>query len=152
MLYSEKTLMATTPTPRNAVSAAKSDKASKPKSPLFSLALLAGWLVPGAGHLLTRHWIRAAVLFSAITLMFVLGLLMQGKLYVGDPSDPLTFLGFLADLGSGLLNIGGRIMGAGQAPVQVVTADYGTKFIVVAGLLNVIAAVDAHNLAIGRKQ
>jgi hypothetical protein len=33
----------------------------------------------------------------------------------------------------------------------VVTADYGTKFIVVAGLLNVIAAVDAHNIKIGRK-
>jgi hypothetical protein len=35
--------------------------------------------------------------------------------------------------------------------VQVTTADYGTKFIVVAGLLNVIAAVDAHNLRTGRK-
>jgi len=33
----------------------------------------------------------------------------------------------------------------------VATADYGTKFIVVSGLLNFIAAVDAHNLSIGRK-
>jgi hypothetical protein len=34
---------------------------------------------------------------------------------------------------------------------MVTTADYGTRFIVVAGLLNVIAAVDAHNLRTGRK-
>jgi hypothetical protein len=62
-----------------------------------------------------------------------------------------VLLGFIGDLGSGLLYMGGRLFGAGQTPVQVVTADYGTKFIVVAGLLNVIAAVDAHNIRIGRK-
>lgn len=143
--------MATTPPTKAAISSKKTEKASQPKSPLFSMALLAGWLIPGAGHLLTRRWIRGGLLFAAIGLMFVLGLLMQGKLYVANPADPLAFLGFIGDLGSGLLYIGGRIFGVGQTPVQVVTADYGTKFIVVAGLLNVIAAVDAHNIRIGRK-
>ena len=38
-----------------------------------------------------------------------------------------------------------------SSQVQLTTADYGTRFIVVAGLLNVIAAVDAHNLRTGRK-
>jgi hypothetical protein len=143
--------MATTPPIKAAISNKKTEKASQPKSPLFSVALLAGWLIPGAGHLLTRRWIRGGLLFAAIGLMFVLGLLTQGKLYVANPADPLAFLGFIGDLGSGLLYIGGRLFGAGQTPVQVVTADYGTKFIVVAGLLNVIAAVDAHNIRIGRK-
>ncbi len=143
--------MATTPPAKAATTSKKTAKSSEPKSPLFSLALLAGWLIPGAGHLLTRRWIRGGLLFAAIGLMFILGLLMQGKLYTADPSDPLAFLGFIGDLGSGLLYIGGRLLGAGQTPVQVVTADYGTKFIVVAGLLNVIAAVDAHNIRIGRK-
>jgi hypothetical protein len=32
------------------------------------------------------------------------------------------------------------------------TADYGTKFIIVAGLLNIVSAVDAHQVAIGKKQ
>jgi hypothetical protein len=143
--------MATTP-PAKAVAPSKNTgKASEPKSPLFSAALLLGWLVPGAGHLLSRRWIRGGLLFAAIGLMFVLGLLMQGKLYVANPADPLVLLGFIGDLGSGLLYMGGRLFGAGQTPVQVVTADYGTKFLVVAGLLNVIAAVDAHNIRIGRK-
>lgn len=143
--------MATTPPAKAASSSKTAEKASQPKNPLFSMALLAGWLVPGAGHLLTRRWIRGGLLFAAIGFMFILGLLMQGKLYVANPGDPLAFLGFIGDLGSGLLYMGGRFFGAGQTPVQVVTADYGTKFIVVAGLLNVIAAVDAHNIRIGRK-
>lgn len=143
--------MATTPPAKAATTSKKIATPSEPKSPLFSLALLAGWLVPGAGHLLARRWIRGGLLFAAIGLMFILGLLMQGKLYTADPSDPLAFLGFIGDLGSGLLYMGGRLFGAGQTPVQIVTADYGTKFIVVAGLLNVIAAVDAHNIRIGRK-
>ena len=124
---------------------------SATKSPLFSSALLVGWLVPGAGHLLSRRWVRGGVLFASIGLMFVLGLMMQGKLYAANTADPLAMLGFVGDLGSGLLYMGGRLFGLGQNAVQVVTADYGTKFIVVAGLLNVIAAVDAHNIRIGRK-
>ena len=143
--------MATIPPAKAAITNKNIEKASKPKSPLFSTALLVGWLVPGAGHLLSRRWARGGLLFAAIGLMFVLGLLMQGKLYAASPADPLAFLGFVGDLGSGLMYIGGRLFGVGQTPVQVVTADYGTKFIVVAGLLNVIAAVDAHNIRIGRK-
>jgi hypothetical protein len=118
---------------------------------MISMALVAGWLVPGLGHVLARRPVRGAILFASIGLMFLLGVLMQGKLYIANPGDLLEMLGFVGDLGSGLLFILGRAADLGHAPVQVVTADYGTKFIVVAGLLNFIAAVDAHNLRIGRK-
>jgi hypothetical protein len=114
-------------------------------------ALLLGWLVPGAGHLLTRHWVRAGLLFAAITLMFFLGIAMQAQLYVPGTGDPLNVLGFIADIGSGALYGIARIFSLGQPTVQLVTANYGTRFVVVAGLLNFIAAVDAHNLRIGRK-
>ena len=101
--------------------------------------------------MLTRHWVRAALLFAAITVMFILGLAMQGQVYVPNTGDPLDILGFCGDVGSGLLYFIARIFSLGAPTVQLVTADYGTKFIVVAGLLNFIAAVDAHNLRIGRK-
>ncbi|HEY1759471.1 MAG TPA: DUF6677 family protein [Bryobacteraceae bacterium] len=114
-------------------------------------ALILGWLIPGAGHLLTRHWIRALLLFVAITAMFSLGLAMQAKVYVPNTGDPLDVLGFVGDLGAGALYLVARIFSLGQSTVQLVTADYGTKFVVVAGLLNFVAAVDAHNLRIGRK-
>jgi hypothetical protein len=57
----------------------------------------------------------------------------------------------VGDLGNGLVYILARAMGLGVDQVQLTTADYGTRFIVVAGLLNVISAVDAHNLRTGRK-
>jgi hypothetical protein len=114
-------------------------------------ALLLGWLVPGAGHLLTRHWIRALLLFVAITAMFSLGIAMQAKVYVPNTGDPLDMLGFVGDIGTGALYFIARIFSLGQSTVQLVTADYGTKLVVVAGLLNFVSAVDAHNLRIGRK-
>jgi hypothetical protein len=83
--------------------------------------------------------------------MFWLGIAMQGKLYQPNTDDPLGMLGFIGDLGAGVFYFAGNVLGLGRAAVQVATADYGTKFVVVAGLLNFIAAVDAHNLRIGRK-
>lgn len=115
------------------------------------LPLIAGWLVPGAGHFLLGKWIRGLLLAASIVLMFALGLAMHGKLYSGG-GEILDLLGLVGDLGNGLLYFVGRLLGLGADPAQVTTADYGGKFIVVAGLLNVIAAVDAHNLRTGRKE
>ena|SRR3984885_14539059 len=132
--------------------ASKAQTPAQPQTQGFVYsALLLGWLVPGAGHLVTRHWTRALLLFLAITLMFALGIAMQAKVYVPNTGDPLDMLGFCGDVGTGLLYFIARIFSLGQPTVQLVTADYGTKFVVVAGLLNFIAAVDAHNLRIGRK-
>ena len=114
------------------------------------LPLIAGWLIPGAGHFFLGKWIRGALLAVSIIAMFVLGLAMQGKLYT-SAQDILDLLGVAGDLGSGLLYFVSRAIGLGGTPVQTTVADYGTKFIVVAGLLNIIAAVDAHNLRTGRK-
>lgn len=117
------------------------------------IVLIAGWLVPGLGHLLVGRWIRALLLFVSIVSMFGLGLAMHGKVYPPNTDLlSLDMLGFIGDLGSGLLYFASELFGWGQNIVQVVTADYGTKFIVVAGLLNFISAVDAHNLKLGRKQ
>jgi len=114
------------------------------------LPLIAGWLVPGGGHFLLRKWGRGALLAASILGMFVLGLAMQGKIYA-SVHDILDLLGLVGDLGVGLLYVFSRMLGLGNVQVQVTTADYGTRFIVVAGLLNIIAAVDAHNLRTGRK-
>jgi hypothetical protein len=116
-----------------------------------AIALIAGWLVPGAGHLLLGKWVRGLLLMASILCMFAIGILLQGKIYSPNTGDPLDMLGFAGDLGAGLLYLLARTLDWGHATVQIATADYGTKFIVVAGLLNVVAAVDAHSLASGRK-
>src|SRR5580658_3597276 len=126
-------------------------KAAMQQQGFVYLPLIVGWLVPGAGHFLLRKWGRGALLALSIFAMFVLGVAMHGKVY-SSAHDILDILGLVGDLGSGLLYIVTRALGLGADSVQVTTADYGTRFIVVAGLLNVIAAVDAHNLRTGRKQ
>ncbi|HEX3967602.1 MAG TPA: DUF6677 family protein [Edaphobacter sp.] len=117
-----------------------------------TMVLIAGWLFPGAGHFMLRKWIRGSLLMVSILTMFILGLALRGKIYSPNTGDLLDILNFAGDLGNGLLYILARLFDLGQAAVQVATADYGTKFIVVAGLLNIISAVDAHSLANGRKR
>ena len=125
--------------------------ASKPANQGFVyLPLIAGWLVPGAGHFLQGKWTRGALLAISILGMFVTGLAMGGKLY-SNCHDILGLLGFVGDLGNGLLFLIARLAGLGANDVQITAQDWGTRFIVIAGLLNVIAAVDAHNLRTGRK-
>lgn len=97
-----------------------------------------------------RKWWRGTLLAVSIVCMFALGLAMQGKIY-SNAHDILEMLSLLGDLSSGFLYIVGRTMGLGADSVQLTVADWGTRFIVVAGLLNIIAAVDAHNLRTGRK-
>jgi hypothetical protein len=116
-----------------------------------AVALFAGWLIPGAGHLLLKKPIRAALLFVSIAAMFAIGIALEGKVYTPNTGDPLDILGFAGDLGAGGLYILTRLLDLGHSSVQIAIADYGTKFIVVAGLLNIVAAVDAHSLASGRK-
>jgi hypothetical protein len=115
-------------------------------------AFAAGWLVPGAGYLFEKRWVRGLLVFASVAVLFVCGLAMGGKVYSPNAGDILDILGFLGDLGAAGLYLLSRIAGWGQLPVQITVADYGTKFIVVAGLLNFIAAVDAHDIALGKKR
>ena len=36
-----------------------------------------GWLIPGAGHLIQKRWIRGVLLMASIVIMFLLGLALQ---------------------------------------------------------------------------
>jgi hypothetical protein len=133
-----------------AAEANKSVSAQNEAQGFVYLPLIVGWLVPGGGHFLLRKWGRGALLATAIVGMFITGLVMQGKLYA-NAQDVLDMLGLAGDLGNGLLFFVAKALNLGADQVLVTTGDYGSKFIVVAGLLNVIAAVDAHNLRTGRK-
>jgi hypothetical protein len=126
--------------------------AGKTNSTQAVMALVAGWLIPGAGHFLLKKWIRGGLLFVSIVSMFAIGLALKGKIYSPNTGDLLDILNFAGDLGNGLLYLLAKTLDLGQGTVQIAVADYGTKFIVVAGLLNIVSAVDAHSLATGRKR
>jgi hypothetical protein len=115
------------------------------------IAPAVGWLIPGAGHLIQKRWIRGFLLMGSVVTMFVLGLLMQGRVYQPNGGDILDILGFIGDVGAGGLYILSRINDWGHVVVAHATADYGTKYIIVAGLLNFICVADAYHIAIGKK-
>ena len=114
-----------------------------------------GWLVPGGGHFLLKRNGRAVLLLVSITLMYLCGLMMRGAMFQPQTGDLLTFLintgGFIGDLASGLLYLLTVWLGYNQADVPGMVHDYGTKFLVTAGLLNILAMVDAVDIAARRK-
>ena len=126
-----------------------------PAENISAMAVIApavGWLIPGAGHMIQKRWIRGALLFVSIVTLFLLGLGMQGRIYKANGGDILDILGFIGDVGAGGLYILTLANDWGQGAIAYATADYGTKFMIVAGLLNVIAIADAYYIAIGKKQ
>lgn len=123
--------------------------ASNPRMALLAPAI--AWLVPGAGHLIQKRWIRGFVLMACVVTMFTLGLAMDGKIYKPNTGDLLEMLAFVSDLGAGGLYILGRMLDWGNVAIANATADYGKTFIVVAGLLNIMCVVDAYHIAIGKK-
>ena len=121
----------------------------QPNAVMAVVAPAVGWLIPGAGDLIQKRWIRGLLLMLSVVVMFVLGLLMEGKLYSPNSGDILDILGFIGDVGAGALYIVSKALNAGTGNIARATADYGTKYLIVAGLLNIISAVDAHHIAIG---
>jgi hypothetical protein len=124
----------------------------EPVSMMSVVAPAVGWLIPGAGHMIQKRWIRGLLLFVSIATLFLLGLAMQGRIYKANGGDILDILGFIGDVGAGGFYIVTLAMDWGQGAIAFATADYGTKFMIVAGLLNFIAIADAYHIAIGKKQ
>jgi hypothetical protein len=120
-------------------------------STMSVVAPAVAWLIPGAGHLIQKRWGRGLLLMGSIVTMFVLGLALQGRIYKPNGGDILDILGFVGDIGAGALYIVTRAMDWGQGAIAHATADYGTKYLIVAGLLNFIAVADAYHIAIGKK-
>jgi hypothetical protein len=116
----------------------------------------AAWLIPGAGHFLLKKTGRAALIFISVVAMFFFGLAMGGMMFTPEKgADYLTSLinygGFLADLAAGALYLLNSMFGTPIPDMAGAVHDYGTKFLVTAGLLNILAMVDTWEIATGKK-
>ena len=118
-------------------------------------ALALGWIIPGAGHFLLRRQGRGILVFVSVTAMFLLGLMMRGPMFEPQGGDLLTMLiyygGFVAHIASGALYFVTVALGYNQPDVAGHVYDYGSKFLVGAGLLNILALVDVHEIGTGKK-
>jgi len=122
---------------------------------VWAPAVALGWLVPGGGHLLLKRTGRGVLLLAAITTMFLCGLMMRGTMFTPQGDDLLTVLinwgGWVGNVSSGILYLMSVWLGYAQPDVAGAVHDYGTKFLVTAGLLNLLAMADAFEIARGRK-
>jgi hypothetical protein len=118
------------------------------------LALVVGlaWLIPGAGHLVLGRRQKGLVFLVALPLMFAIGLWLQGRLFPLEMSDPLVFLGAIANRGIGApFFLAKYAFDAGAGTVTAVAYEYGNTFLMTAGLLNFLVVLDAFDIAMGRK-
>src|SRR6266540_3349548 len=127
----------------------------EPAPPMAWAIGAAAWFIPGAGHLLNRRWLRAALMGGSVWVCFFLGLSMGGHLFnlsTGQGSSALLQVPpMVADMGSGALYIFCWVLDIGfaddLAQAARATYEYGTNFLLIAGLLNYLTMLDAFDIA-----
>jgi len=135
--------------------ATKATAAERPRTEVeparVALVCALAWLVPGAGHLLQGRRQKGLIFLIALPLMFAIGLWLEGRLFPLEMSDPLVFLGAIANRGIGAPYFVARFMDAGLGTVTAVSYEYGNTFLMTAGLLNFLVVLDAFDIVKGRK-
>lgn len=115
------------------------------------VAALLAWVVPGLGHLYLGRRARA-VWFCLIVLVTLLtGVALAGNLHRVVAGQPLSLFATVGSMGMGLpyfvlrwgLGYSGELEGAGY--------EYGSAFILTAGLMNLLLVLDVLDIARGRK-
>ncbi len=118
--------------------------------------MAAAWLIPGAGHILLKKTGRGALMLASVALMFLFGIFMRGIMFTPEKgTDLLTTVinygGYACNLAAGGLYLLASLFGYSQVDMAGAVHDYGTKFLVTAGLLNILAMVDAWDILAGKK-
>lgn len=113
------------------------------------VAAIAGWLVPGLGHLVLRRWSKAAVYFLCVGGLACAGLAMRGGIFGPGAADVFDRLGFFADLGAGVFYLLAHQIQAAGPDVAHATGDYGTRLFAAAGMLNLLTVLEAYDIGRG---
>lgn len=115
------------------------------------LILVAAWAVPGLGHALLRKWVRAAGFFIAVGGLAITGYWMRGEVFGPHAQESFGTLGFLADAAAGIFYFLAHVIERAGPDISRATGNYGTRFVAAAGLVNLIAVIDAVEAAVGRR-
>ena len=115
------------------------------------LLCLASWVVPGTGHLWLGRRQKGLIFLIALSLMFAIGLALQGRLFPFQLSDTVVCLEAFAELGMGVPSSSRPRWASAPATFVPSRTEYGNAFLIVAGLLNLLVVIDAFDVARGRK-
>jgi hypothetical protein len=109
------------------------------------------FLFPGAGHFYLRRYRRAALFFLCVVGLAIVGAMSNGEMYsflrdnAGDGF--LQMLAAIGNIGLGLLHLIFHIFGIAMGDIEARGYEYGTTFIIVAALINVLVVLDAWDIA-----
>jgi len=148
------------------------DPIVRPRVNAIAPCLLA-WLVPGLGHAWLGRRGRAVAFFLVVLATFVLGIASGGASPVISGQRPLTYLAVVDNLAMGPFDFIARRMTIGELVyrlpdsesdprrleimsrvrdrVRIPTYEYGSTFLLTAGLMNILLILDAFDIASGRK-
>jgi hypothetical protein len=104
------------------------------------------------GHFVQKKYLKGTVFLVGILLLLIFGIIMEGKFYDTKQFHPLLILGFLGDLGSGAFFFIIKLLGLGKGNIEAVTYHYGTTYLVTAGLINYLVALNAFDIARGKRK
>lgn len=133
------------------------ESSSSPAVPVMAdrrawMTAVLAWIVPGGGHFYLGRRGRGLLFCGLVLLMLGIGLTLDGNLYRAVEDQPLSRLATLGAMGMGApyfilrwaVGYEGDIVSAGY--------EYGTAFILTAGLMNLLLVLDAWDLARGKKE
>ncbi len=117
------------------------------------VSMLLAWAIPGSGHLYLGRRGRGLAFFAIVVLMFVIGVFIDGGLYTvsGSRGSLLRLLAGYASMGSGFLYFLTSRVGAATGNAVSDTFEYGSTFMLTAGLMNLLLVLDCYDIANGRK-
>lgn len=116
------------------------------------LAAILAWLIPGLGHIYLKRWRRGLAFLFLIVVSIVTGCILDGNLYRVISNQPLTLLATAGALGMGIPYVVLR-WGMGYAgDILSPGFEYGTAFLLTAGLMNWLLVLDAWDIARGKKE
>jgi len=127
------------------------EEASQQFSARIAATLVAAWLVPGSGHLMLGKMRRAVIFFAIVMAAIAIGGLLEGNLYRVLANQPLTVLATLGSMGMGSPYFILRYFFGYQGNVVAAGYEYGTAFLLTAGLMNLLLILDAWDIVRGRK-
>ncbi|MCL4821765.1 MAG: hypothetical protein KJ067_21745 [Vicinamibacteria bacterium] len=124
---------------------------ARTKSPL--LAALLAFVAPGAGHVYASKARRGVAFLVALGLLFGLGVALHARLALPTGfDDPLGYLRWAAQVAIGGPYALARLIAEPLGRPIDPGYDYGNTFTEVAGLLNLLVALDAADTAAGRRR
>ena len=120
-------------------------------TPTAIAAAVIAWLIPGGGHLYLKRWQRGVTFFVLIAISVFLGLKLEGHLYRPVPGEPLATLGTIGQAGVGTVYGVLRFVTHYEGDLRGPGFEYGTAFLLTAGLMNLLLVFDAWDIAVGKK-